>query len=481
MEYGGAVGGSSLYKGSEEGFDYECDPCKVEEGIREAKHFCPVSQEYLCDDCHRHHRKMRATKSHKILFCEDIPKKPSLSLTVQPQDVCACGQNVADYYCEAHKEVFCVTCKTVRHRSCKVEALDDVVQRKTNIPQFNATLDSLKELLVQATETETLQGVLLESLTSNEKNCEESIRTFRRAINELFDNIEEKTIDELKKRCASQKTTLSDRRAVCRSIKDKLDVDYKASTEIRNGKGPRDIFIQNLRLSQTLALYRDAINDAKSETILKEISFEKDSILVDMQLHAKQLGFFSEEISIEVSHNSFLNAKVEKVNEFSLETRASGMCLINGNVILTDQTSPTVTLLDSKFNILDTLKLKEYPRNITDISNRAVICSLPYHKQIQYIEVYQKINLKNRIDLKKCCFGLQYFDGHIFACCVDANGTEVQVLTKDGIIQRVLCLKNSKSEEIPMASVNCLGLSKDGCRLYISEFQRRTLTYKIQR
>ena len=87
---------------------------------------------------------------------------------------------MAEYYCDTHKEVFCVTCKIVRHKACSVEALDDIVKHKSNLKQFNATIDTLNKLLAQATETETLQDVLLESLTEHKNSCEESIKAFRK-------------------------------------------------------------------------------------------------------------------------------------------------------------------------------------------------------------------------------------------------------------------------------------------------------------
>ena len=100
-------------------------------------------------------------------------------------------------------------------------------------------------------------------------------------INELLDHLDGNATDELKSLCTSQKSVLTDHKAVCRSIKDTLHADYKTSTKIRNANHPRDIFIQNLKLSQTLAAYEIAIKEAKSETVLKEISFEKEPYLED--------------------------------------------------------------------------------------------------------------------------------------------------------------------------------------------------------
>ena len=482
MSYGGAVGGSSLYKGSEEGFDYECDPCKVDEAIKEARHFCPVCQEYLCDDCRHHHRKMRATKSHKILSGKDMPKKAGPTRIMKPQDICACGQNVADFYCETHKEVFCVTCKTVRHRSCNVEALDNIIQSKTNLQQFNKAIDELKELRTLATETESLQDTLLESLAANENTCKERIRVFRRDINALLDQLEGKTTDDLKGRCIAQKIALTDRKAVCRNIKDKLDADFKTAIDIRNANDPRDIFIQNLLLSQTLTVYRNAVNDAKLETTLKEISFEKEPYLVGMHIHAKQLGNISGEMQQLGPQNVFLKATVDKKKEYSLKPPASkinpisfaGVFLTDGNLIVSDYANRMLVMLDSNMQIIRSIIVPLYPWDITEISEKEIVCSHSYNRQLQFVEVSPAMKLKNNIKLNAYCFGITYFKDNIYVYCDEKDKTELQIMTKDGTLQKVVHFNDCRDRIGTEAG--CLGTNKDGSRLYLSDFSRRSLT-----
>ena len=75
------------------------------------------------------------------------------------------------------------------------------------------------------------------------------------------------------------------------------------------------------------------------------------------------------------------------------------------------------------------------------------------------------MKLEKSIDLSKNCHSISYFEGHIFACCsdCDGSGTEIHCLTKDGELQRVFSLKNSlyESSEIPFINYSCLGLNKD--------------------
>ena len=268
---------------------------------------------------------------------------------------------------------------------------------------------------------------------------------------------------------------MNDRKEVCRNIRDKLDADYKTATDIYNANDPRDIFIQNSRLSQTLTAYRDAIRDAKSETVWKKISFTKDSYLESVQIHAKTIGHL-EENTQHVLNYSFLTANLAKIDEFPFQTRLDGICFINksGSLIATSSSSKTINRLNSNFQIVESLKLRKSPGEITEISDTEIICSLSFSKQIQCVEVYPNLKLKNNIKLNKYCFGIKCFENDIFVCCADSFSTEVQVFTKDETLQKVLNVSNSTKPVYTVASG--LGLSKDGQRLYISEYERQSLS-----
>ena len=62
----------TLNKSSEEAFTFECDACKLDDKIQEAQYFCPSCEDYLCPTCETHHKKVKATRFHKIMTVEDI-------------------------------------------------------------------------------------------------------------------------------------------------------------------------------------------------------------------------------------------------------------------------------------------------------------------------------------------------------------------------------------------------------------------------
>lgn len=55
---------SSMYKGSEEYFEYSCDPCTSAGDHVEAHGFCSHCEEYLCHACFRNHSRSKASRDH---------------------------------------------------------------------------------------------------------------------------------------------------------------------------------------------------------------------------------------------------------------------------------------------------------------------------------------------------------------------------------------------------------------------------------
>ena len=71
-------GSRSLQGVSDEYFDHVCGPCEGEEGMIEAKQYCGVCSEFLCDPCVKHHRKLPITKNHKIVPAHTVSVSSSL-------------------------------------------------------------------------------------------------------------------------------------------------------------------------------------------------------------------------------------------------------------------------------------------------------------------------------------------------------------------------------------------------------------------
>ena len=125
---------------SDEVIQYTCDPCKDDGETKEAKYLCEFCKIHLCFDCRNDHKEFKSTKNHSIVSAEgEVAAASKRKFAI----VCGCDQKRAvEVYCEAHAEVVCPTCETIKHRNCKTRPIKDKVTRDTKM--------KLKELMNRA-------------------------------------------------------------------------------------------------------------------------------------------------------------------------------------------------------------------------------------------------------------------------------------------------------------------------------------------
>ena len=109
-------GSKSLQAASDELFDHVCAPCENEGIVKQAKQYCGVCSEFLCDPWVRHHRKFALLKNHKIAPAHTISVSSCRCLSVN----CGCNNNrETEYYCENHSDVICSPCNDIKHHKCR--------------------------------------------------------------------------------------------------------------------------------------------------------------------------------------------------------------------------------------------------------------------------------------------------------------------------------------------------------------------------
>ena len=107
--------GSSLYKGSDAVYDFECSSCN-ENGLNtEAQHFCKDCDQGFCEQCITYHNKV--LKKHTVLGRKDVLQWVAVSGKVDASVRCDEHQTMPlELYCEDHDQLCCHICVSTYHR-----------------------------------------------------------------------------------------------------------------------------------------------------------------------------------------------------------------------------------------------------------------------------------------------------------------------------------------------------------------------------
>ncbi|XP_052781866.1 E3 ubiquitin-protein ligase TRIM33-like isoform X1 [Mya arenaria] len=188
---------SSIQRGCDLIHDFSCSPCEDNGFNTEAHHHCTQCKKYYCKNCISKHNDLY--QKHAVLGRKYV-KKWETALGVM--DVLErCGMHPGEalkLVCGDHDQLCCTVCVAIDHRQCsKIQHISDVAKgiqiniEFQQIPMKIAELQNQFELMKE----ERLKNTT--SLKKTRASISDEIKTIRKKINEILDNIEKTTLQDL--------------------------------------------------------------------------------------------------------------------------------------------------------------------------------------------------------------------------------------------------------------------------------------------
>ena len=186
------------------------------------------------------------------------------------------------------------------------------------------------------------------------------------------------------------------------------------------------------------------------------------------------------------SQRNFLHLQVQSSSQVdimllkdSFTPQISGCDIMqDGGIILCDKTNKKLKLLDSSFTLYDSLDLRAWPWDVSVVNTNKAIITLPYVKQLQYIEVLPKLKSARVIQLDRKCWGVHVAGEEIYVSVHDEKrGTcmgEVRIVNFNGnLIRRIeVNTDGSFMFETPYH----LTISQQSRNVYVSDRDKSTIT-----
>lgn len=112
-----------------------------------------------------------------------------------------------------------------------------------------------------------------------------------------------------------------------------------------------------------------------------------------------------------------INVKVSDDKSLSF---ISSICFLpGGELVVCDNANHKTKLLDRSLSVLDSICLPDTPLNVAIIDDNDIVATLPYEKQIQFIQVLPSLKLGHTINVGTKCWGVAVAADKIFVSCYD--------------------------------------------------------------
>lgn len=147
--------------------------------------------------------------------------------------------------------------------------------------------------------------------------------------------------------------------------------------------------------------------------------------------------------------------------------------------MLCDSINKKLKLLNkSSFKLQECLELPARPWDLSVVNDNTVIVTLPYERQMQYIEVESGLKPGRVLKLDKECYGVEVADGDIYVTCHKSGlwggEGEVRILDQDGNMKRRLGINQAGT--FIFTYPKYVAVNNKSSRIYVSDALPTSIT-----
>ncbi|XP_052769426.1 uncharacterized protein LOC128209441 [Mya arenaria] len=479
----------SISIASDEIHEFSCSVCKDEHLNKEAKYFCGDCSKFYCDKCLTFHAKIH--KRHVVLGRKDEDKWVGQGNTLA---LCHLHHpNVLELLCEEHDELCCQLCVTVNHRMCRsVRLISDLargIQQTADYKQLPANITKVTDSLNQVRDARKENQ---NSLKTSGKSMLTKIKDLRKTLNQLLDELEKKTVEQMNSVLAELDRSLQKDIDHCDLLHDQLQA--LMDTIQARGKDSESSSYIGFRNCQNKMAEANKLLQEKSVKPEATVNFKLDThaeqLLSDLQTLANiqknpdpQFEQSPGKIIQSSDKSKVYKVKEKKTFKVQLNTDSHdcnvvGMTeLPGGEIVLVDFNNSRVKVLDSKYKVTAHYALPEYPRDICNISDHQVAVAVDGHYSVRH-EVHfltvsaDTIKMTRMFSVDHYCNSIRHHEGQVYVGSLTAL---YQYTTEGRLVKKVYQDTSAK------VTVNRYAFNTDGNQIYISASSlRKVVTIDTQ-
>ncbi|XP_060555784.1 uncharacterized protein LOC132716508 [Ruditapes philippinarum] len=416
-----------------------CQPCQRDGDTVQADGYCDNCNEFICTSCTKAHRKLATTKHHVIKPKDEISTYESQSDPCT--ELCDVHVNeIVKFYCQEHDSVGCGDCMVLQHTSCKVQLVSDVSSNYDNsvdLVLIKHRIDNLKKNIASCKDK--IKCSLKEADEIKIEVVKE-IKLFRREMDDYLDKMEAdllQKVNEVNDRDVSSQKKLQDQ---CEALSDEMKEFQRKLDQCKDKIN--NLFVTSKRVQTKLVKCQKNNETISAKSQINTLNFKVSEDFDTLKKHKTPLGSVITQVkAFSGQYKKCINdVKAHFVNKVNCQAENEGNCGITGitiiseaEILLADINNKSLKVLNYRDNkITSTLKLSDYPFQITTISSSSVAICLPNEGKILFVNTQSGLTESHSLNVGKGCQGIHHRNG-IMAVAF-TKPPAVQVLNMEGHI-----------------------------------------------
>ncbi|XP_045172373.2 uncharacterized protein LOC123534268 [Mercenaria mercenaria] len=426
-------GFTSIRDGSDADFEIVCTPCGEDNIREEAVKFCVECNQYLCTTCARCHRRIAASKSHKLLDTDDAKNAPVAAMVTKcryhpDRDI--------EMYCGTHDMVYCTKCIATEHRACEsIKNIEDVTTPFFQQNEIQGLQDEAK--------------AIHEQLIAANKKKQKNVGSFEKQRNEILRNIQDiernviEHIGKLKREAAESLNKMYSE--INSEMESEITLTANTITEVDkltsmlqtvSNMSFRQQFVQMKLIQRTVKDAKKLFEESESHGT-RVARFTENTDLKTVIMTATDLGrleTMNKHQKLPTPKQYKLKSKREihvRMQNDVKRCHISDTCqLHDGTVILTDYNNQKVKWLDMEYKVKSHCDLNACPTGICCTAHNEVAVKTDKNK-VQFISVDNSLSILRDISIEGGAYwGMAYTAGDLWV----STGSGVNVYNRSGTL-----------------------------------------------
>ena len=148
------------------------------------------------------------------------------------------------------------------------------------------------------------------------------------------------------------------------------------------------------------------------------------------------------------------------------------ICMENEDMCIIDKCNMTIKWLDNELQVKEVLKCKYQPYDIAEIDETEAVITIPFKKELHFVEFRRHLQFGRKIDLPHCCYGITTSKSHMYVVCDSNYGSggkrEIFQLTLEGNVERTIDVQEITKD---VTQLHHIAINPRGDKLYLTGIQ----------
>ncbi|XP_060573267.1 uncharacterized protein LOC132731158 [Ruditapes philippinarum] len=464
---------------SDEFVNFKCCLCEKKHIVKEADTYCVECQDYYCSSCTDLHKMFpSAVGEHHFIDKSSFNLQKSLP-TFSVERCEAHKTKLLDMYCADHDDIACATCIAIKHRTCQnIHSVPDEVDTLYQKTEVEDIMQELLRIKTKMEGTEKTKILLIKELNAQKEKAAESIRQFRKEIEEILDTLEMATITTLEEK---YKNTIEKLENENNKLQKHIDILKRSSQKLTKSAGNKAqefVAMKNSRKHINEANETEATSVTNSSDV--KVEFNADLTMINALKDFKTFGFVSVSES-EKMRDKLYDVKSKKLVNIKLENDRkkcsvySSCFTDDGLMFLADYSNKSLKLIDlSSESIKDRLDLDAFPLSICQVNKNDFAVSLN-NKTIQFVSMGNKLYAIKQLKVDHFCHGLAFRDDKLF---ISDQSTSVYIYDMNGSMIRKIT--SDKQGNAIFRGNRHISVSSDGKMIFVADYIKGLIVLDLE-